>query len=168
MIRNRHLKLFTNTMLHSTSRPCSAQQFFRLYFIAVLYWVKAIIRQPHHIVMYLQNTYFEKNGFQNFRELIDLVCLIEICFETNMFLQIWSIYKNSHLNSLYSWYFVFSIVKSKEFHARHYVKQNKNTVKQLRHFSPRYINGMQIRHYVKQTIVVNTLQYVTMWNSLMQ
>ncbi len=63
---------------------------------------------------------------------------------------------NFTLNSLYSWYFVFNIVKSKKFHARHYVKRNKNTLEQIRHFLPRYINGMQIRHYVKQINAVNS------------
>ncbi len=52
--------------------------------------------------------------------------------------------------------FVFNIVKSKKYHARHYVKRNKNTVEQIYHFSPRHINGMQIHHYVKQTNVANT------------
>ena len=45
-------------------------------------------RWLHHIVTYLQNTYFEKNGFENFQKLIHLVYLIEMCFETNMLLKI--------------------------------------------------------------------------------
>ena len=54
------------------------------------------VRQSHHIVTYLQNTYFKKNGFEYFRILIHLLCLIEICLVTKLLLKIWSIYQTSH------------------------------------------------------------------------
>ena len=39
-----------------------------------------------------------------------------------------------------------------------YVKRNKNTTEKVRHSSPRYINGMQIRHYVIRPTNANTPQ----------
>ncbi len=108
------------------------------------------------IVTYFCKIRILRNSFEYFQKLVHLVGLIEMCLVTKLLLNMWrTLMLNFIFNSLIAEYFVCNILKSKKYHIRHYVRQNDSGNQKLRHFSPRYINGIHIRHYVKPSYAVN-------------